>query len=157
MMHHARRRSSAEDSDDANIGPINLATSREEAINLTSRCNSNRTSSSSGGSSNITGTGNISNNHGPASLLQSTMMMGGSGSAQMSVKMRLKQKQRLEAVAKAASEMQQQQQHRNNSSTTSNQQLVVAETGSNQFYDTHSALARLAEAAERKQVSFYHF
>ena len=84
------------------------------------------------------------------------MMMGGSGSAQMSVKMRLKQKQRLEAVAKAASEMQQQQ-HRNNSSTTSNQQLVVAETGSNQFYDTHSALARLAEAAERKQVSFYHF
>ena len=83
------------------------------------------------------------------------MMMGGSGSAQMSVKMRLKQKQRLEAVAKAASEMQ--QQHRNNSSTTSNQQLVVAETGSNQFYDTHSALARLAEAAERKQVSFYHF
>ena len=83
------------------------------------------------------------------------MMMGGSGSAQMSVKMRLKQKQRLEAVAKAASEMQ--QQHRNNSSTTTNQQLVVAETGSNQFYDTHSALARLAEAAERKQVSFYHF
>ena len=72
------------------------------------------------------------------------MMMGGSGSAQMSVKMRLKQKQRLEAVAKAASEMQ----HRNNSTT-----LTVAEAGSNQFYDTHSALARLAEAAERKQVS----
>ena len=92
-------RRSSEDSDDT---PINLATSREEAINL-SRCNN------------------------------------------MSAKMRLK-KQRLEAVAKAASEMQ----HTVVSGTSV---VISTESNNTQFYDTTSALHRLAEAAERKQVS----
>ena len=102
-------RRSSEDSDE---GPINLATSREEAINL-SRCNIRN-------SSPIVPSG------------------GNSPMGMMSAKMRLKQKQRLEAVAKAASEMQ-----RN-----------IAPTSETNFYETTSALHRLANvAAERKQVS----
>ena len=66
---------------------------------------------------------------------------GNSPMGMMSAKMRLKQKQRLEAVAKAASEMQ--------------RTIVPPPTSETNFYETPtSALHRLANvAAERKQVS----
>lgn len=113
-------RRTSEDSDDV---PMNLATSREEAINLSAKHN-----------------------------LFSLSPVVNSSSVGMSAKMRLK-KQRLEAVARVAADMQrsqlqQQQQQTNQASSATSDQTSF------QFYENHptSALHRLAEAAERKQV-----